>query len=191
MRASLRTTLGRLWAKRPGANGRSKLLQLDEDDVSRRIADVLSVMLLSRKPPDSSHLQLHLSPGVPRREAPAKRRQRVHDAVGMLVRCRVVARVVGELKHPNSFVFEDHLVVIRVADRRIEAAHAMRVAGVRPRRTNFARKHALRGNSGCCVRLAIPARSGGCGICHGSMGTVGHHWTPPRVRRGCRAVGSA
>ena len=49
------------WAELTCPNIRSRLLELDEDDMRRRATDVLAVMLLSREPADRSRRQLHLA----------------------------------------------------------------------------------------------------------------------------------
>jgi hypothetical protein len=133
-----RCNLGELRSKWPGVIGRTGLLQLDEDDVSRRLADVLAVMRLGWQPPDSARVQGHLSPDLTGHEAPTEGRQRVHDAVGVLVRGRVIAWVVGVLKHPNSVVLEDHLVMIGVAGHRVDGAHGVRISDVRSPRKGCA-----------------------------------------------------
>jgi hypothetical protein len=57
----------------------------------------------------------------------------------MLVRARAVAGTVGVLKNPHAFVLEEHLVMLGVADRRVEAAHTASVAGVHLCSTTLAR----------------------------------------------------
>src|SRR5687767_12589120 len=69
-------------------------------------------------------LQLYLSLPVPRHKAPAKRAQRVHDAVGMVVWRCLVAGLIRVLKNSHSLVLEHDLVVLRIGDRGIQA-HAM------------------------------------------------------------------
>ena len=79
----------------PAASSRSKLaiggrddvvsLQLDEDHVGWRIADVVAVVLLRRQPARRAGRNLDISVRVAVVEPSAERAEGVHDAVGMLV----------------------------------------------------------------------------------------------------------
>src|SRR4051794_35318811 len=110
------------FARPPGA--RAGVLQLDKDHVRRRVADVLSMVLLRRQPAHRLRLKLHFALHLSRNQAPAKGTQRVHDTVGVRMWRRPVAGLIRVLKDTDLLVLEDDLVVLRIRDRRIEA-HAM------------------------------------------------------------------
>ena len=78
-----------------------------------------------RAPPGSSTSRC----SSPAMQPPTERAQRVHDAVGVLVRRRAVAGPVGVLEHPHPVVLEDHRVVVRVGLHRVEA-HAAILVGL-------------------------------------------------------------
>lgn len=90
-----------------------------------------AVVALSRQPTHRTRLQLHLSLNVTGHEPPAKRAQRVHDAVGVLMRSRLVTRPIRVFKNSDPFVLENNLVVLRIGGNGIEA-HTGRMSDPRP-----------------------------------------------------------
>src|SRR5712691_5648329 len=78
-------------------------------------------MVLSREPTRTSRFELDVHLSVAMNQAPLERAQRVHDAVGVMVRRGAIARLVSVFEHPYSLVLEDDLVLVGIGDRRILA----------------------------------------------------------------------
>ena len=107
------------------------LLQLDEEHVGGGLAGVLAGVALGRQPGRRTGLQLDVPVLVSLVEPSPERAEGVHHAVGVIVRGRAVARLVGVLQHPHAVVLEDHRVVVGVAHHGIQA-HPASVLGRRP-----------------------------------------------------------
>ena len=100
---------------------RARLLQFHEHHVGGRVPDVLAVMLLRRQPTHGARVHLDFSLSVTGHEPSPKRRQRVHQAVRVLMGRRAVAWLIGVLEDADPLVLKDDLVVVRVANGGIEA----------------------------------------------------------------------
>ena len=101
--------------------GPAILLQLNEQDIRGGVPNLFAVVFLGRQPTDRTSLKLHLSLNLARDEPSLEGAQRAHDAVGMLMRSRLVARLIRVLKNADPLVLENNLVVLRVAGDWIEA----------------------------------------------------------------------
>lgn len=88
---------------------RRGLLQLHKQDVRGSVPNVFAVVALSRQPTDRTRLELRVSLNVTRHEPPAKRAQRVHDAVRVLMRSRLFTRLIRVLKNSDPLVLETTL----------------------------------------------------------------------------------
>src|SRR3954453_22725894 len=86
------------------------------------VADVVTRVLLGRQPAHKTRLHLYVSLfAIARVEASPEGTPRVHHAVWVRVWCRLVTWLFSVLKHAHPIVLEDHLVVVRVGDTRIQA----------------------------------------------------------------------
>jgi hypothetical protein len=137
---------------------RCGLLQLHQQDVSGGVANVFAVVALRRQPSDRTRLQFHLSLNVTRHETPARRTQRVHKALRVLMRSRVVTRLIRVLKYSNPLVLETDLVVLRVAGNGIEPhagsmPEAQRLRDLRDKRAQFGIIHGADRPVGGIVQL--------------------------------------
>jgi hypothetical protein len=111
----------RTYPANAACRGTGILLQLHKQDIRGGVPNIFAVVFLGRQPTDRTCLKLHLSLNVARDEPPSKGAQRVHDAVGMLMRSRLVARLIRVLKNADPLVLENNFVVLGVAGNWIEA----------------------------------------------------------------------
>ena len=97
-------------------------LQLDEDDMGRRAADVLPGVRLGVQPPDLARSETHIAGLVGRDESAVEPAQSDHHAVGMVVRARRRAKLVAVLEHAYPIVLEDDRVLVGIGVGRIRHA---------------------------------------------------------------------
>jgi hypothetical protein len=90
------------------------LLELDEQHVRGRGAGVLARVGLGWQPVGAARFHDDIARALACVQPALEPRQRVHDAVGVLVREGLVAGQVAVLKHAHPVVLEDDLVLIRV-----------------------------------------------------------------------------
>lgn len=88
----------------------SVVLQFHEKDMSRAFADVFTAVHLGVKPAHLTRRDVNVTriAGLSNQTA-LKRRKRVHDAIGMLVRLGPLPRFVAILQNPHPLVLEDDL----------------------------------------------------------------------------------
>jgi hypothetical protein len=90
------------------------------------LADVLSAVGLSVEPPHLAYRQRHVATlAALGDEASLERGERVHDAVGVLVRFRRLPRLVAVLENADALVLEDDLVLVGIGARRVRHAGPM------------------------------------------------------------------
>jgi len=95
------------------------LLELDEQHVRGRGAGVLARVGLGWQPVGTARFHDDIARALADVQPALECRQRVHHAVGVLVRESLAAGQVAVLKHAYPVVLEDDLVLIRVRAHRV------------------------------------------------------------------------